>query len=520
MKILYVSSILKKNSFGEVSKKLINLLEENTDWEINLFNIGCTEKEIDNTMNNFKRINKLKLIPVNNLIFRDKDISSLYYAGLYQINENILDIKPDIVLILYNDNNIFYYSEMINEIRDKWKGKFIAITPIDYTNLIDKLHNINLDGCITMNDWSVKEIEKKNKGKYPVYNVPHIVNTFYEIKDKNKILNIRKELYGNNFNKYIIGCVNANNTRKRLDLVIQSFKLYYKYNSNSLLFIKTTKPDNSLIFFDFNKLCENYPIIVSYEYYDDNKLNEIYNSFDIMINTTDGEGFGLTPFEVALTGKLTILPLNSSFNSLIINNKVPNYLVPCKQYPYQYIRDCNDIEKKLNGNILYSFYYDYKNYKQKINKVTTFNKLINGIKTIVITRKNILNPNYYSNFEDIMKYNWNDLQIQILMTSDIETLRYVLYYLKKYKDNDWPGINRSRFILNYKTLEEYISYEKPSVGIVNPVDIANKIIYYEKNNEMYKIELKELQNYIKNNFSLEKVKKDLISVLRKIKNKN
>ena len=47
------------------------------------------------------------------------------------------------------------------------------------------------------------------------------------------------------------------------------------------------------------------------------EINDIYNCMDLMINCTDGEGFGLTPFEVGLTETMTILPNYTSFKGII-----------------------------------------------------------------------------------------------------------------------------------------------------------------------------------------------------------
>ena len=90
----------------------------------------------------------------------------------------------------------------------------------------------------------------------------------------------------------------------------------------------------------------------------------IYNTFDIMINPTDGEGFGLTPFEAAMCDTLTILPNNSSYKSLIINDKIPYYLIPCEYIPNGYARSTEDVYSRMEGKELFCIYYDF--HKAKI----------------------------------------------------------------------------------------------------------------------------------------------------------
>ena len=513
MKILYVSSILMDNSFGEVSKKYIQMFKKyNNKHDIYLFNINMAFDKYDNTdfLNNNKHIKDLfVIIKPNNYDNLESHIKSNLIYGIYDINKYILQVNPDIVIILFNDSNICNLSFIVDEIRDKWKGLYVPLVPIDFQNQLKHIYQVNYDACITLNEWSKQEIESIPNINYPVYHKSHIVDGFFTIDDNELLLKYKKDIYGEeNMDKYIIGCVNANNGRKRLDLVVKAFIEYYKTDKNSILFLKTTKYDENdlLAHFQLEKFTKDYPIIICIEYMSYEKLNILYNTFDIMINPTDGEGFGLTPFECALAGTLTILPHNSSFNSLIIDDKIPEYIVPCKFYPYEYIRNFPEISPILNGQNFFSFFYDFKHFKDITQISQSFIPINNNAYSYIITKKNSSNnKNIFNDIETILKQDWSFPEIQILCTSDIESLRYVLGWLTINQNYKFPGINRSKLIMNTKSLENFIGTDTPRVGIVNTNDICEKIKYYKSNQSKYKKDLNDLQSFIKKNYSQEKV---------------
>lgn len=505
MKLLYVSTIVKNNSFGEVSRKYLKMFEKSNDWDIYLFTINSVEDQGDK-LEVSSKFNPIQYIPDYKKKFNKNDVYKHYLNGLYHLNDYILKINPDIVLMLYNDGNIYRYFNVLEEIRNVWKGKFVPFTPVDFENPLDNIFRVKYDACLTLNEWSVNQI-KEIDINYPVFSCPHIVDEFGKLDDitikQNKI-----KIYGiENANKYIVGCVNANNGRKRLDLVINAFICFYETNKDSILFIKTTKPEKGGITTSFNleNFTKNYPIIISREYLTTNELNILYNTFDIMINATDGEGFGLTPFEAALSGTLSILPNNSSFTSLIEEEVIPNYLIPCKKYPYEYVRTARDIYKTLNGEIFYSIYYDFKSYKNKTIVSKSFLNIVDDTQTYIISKKLVPNGNVFSDMDKLLEAPWKDIQIQILVTSDLESLRYFLNWLTINKYINWPGINRERDIISLKSLNSYIGTDSPRVGVIDTNDLCKKMNYYKKNTDEYCNDLIHLRNFVLKNYNEEAV---------------
>jgi len=54
---------------------------------------------------------------------------------------------------------------------------------------------------------------------------------------------------------------------------------------------------------------------------DNEFINKIYNSIDVHISTTKGEGWGLTTTESMATGCLTVLPDNSTAREILGDNE-------------------------------------------------------------------------------------------------------------------------------------------------------------------------------------------------------
>lgn len=521
MKLLYISSICNINSFGEVSRKYIKMFENYSNWDVYLYNINSTISNNELNIELSGNIKGIEYLPDYYVNDNNHKQTNLYLTGCFHINKYIIDLNPDIVIILSNDLNIYNFEKSIQQIRPFWKGLFVPFIPVDLSNLRKCMFNIDYDACLTMNEWSVNEIMQSCDNRYPVYSCPHIVNEFETFSHQEK-KRLRKKFHGAHSDKYIIGCVNANNSRKRYDLVIKSFIKFYKYNSNSILYIKTTKFESGgpVISFNFDKFIDNYPIFITTQHLSSSELCELYNTFDIMINPTDGEGFGLTPFEAAMCDTLTILPNNSSYKSLIINDKIPYYLIPCEYIPYGYARSTEDVYSRMEGKELFCIYYDFKSQKNKSDLSDTFIPLIPntvpGVTTYILSK--ILKPDniIFSDMESIFKENWDVLQIQILVTSDIKTLRYLLQWLKENSDCIWPGKLRERLVIKTKSIDELVGFETSLVGIVNVEDLFNIMVYYFNNNEQYKSDLSSLKEFVTKNYNEKAVWNTFKSIMAKL----
>ena len=450
-KIIWIST-LRDNSFGEVTTKYLNMIKKYSNYEVICIDVN------------------------------DKNLFNI-----------IIQNNPDFLIILWNDMNIKNFSEQLYTIRDKWSGKFVPFVPIDFENPIKELLDYKCDFYLSLNGWATTVLEKIfNKN---IYTLEHIVTGFDELDKRT----VKRELYGGKYDDhFIIGCVNANSSRKRLDLTIKAFNIFHKMNKKSILVLKTTNPDfnsvacNFLDLLKFTEYKEN--ILIITDYLSNTILNKLYSSFDLMINTTDGEGFGLTPFEASLAGTLSILPYHTSFNALI--EKDSKFLVnKYEKIPYEYARNTDDYEYISHGNTIRIVAQS----SDSTQKCLSFINIQNNENTKLYILSHMNKPNTFDNIQSLSEVIDYNTSFQIGVTSDIKSLRYVLSIL----DELTKYIKTNITYIDSKSLESYIGKDTPHVSIVDPQDISNKMKYFYDNREDIDIENKKFKKYILEHYSEE-----------------
>ena len=132
---------------------------------------------------------------------------------------------------------------------------------------------------------------------------------------------------------------------------------------------------------------------------------------------------------MCMTGTLTILPDNSSFKSMKNNIKsdISRFIVPCYFVPYQYARSHENFINCSTGKLKYCIYYDSKSYKETFINSVSFLPILPNIRTYVISKlENIKNlPMHFSTMEDLLLSNWEALEIQVVVTSDLKSIQYI-----------------------------------------------------------------------------------------------
>jgi glycosyltransferase involved in cell wall biosynthesis len=171
----------------------------------------------------------------------------------------------------------------------------------------------------------ILEIRPELKNKIEV--VPHGNNNknFYPLP-KNEISEFRNEYFGNNADKFIVGCVNRNQSRKDIPTTILGF-LEYKitYNDDCLLYLHMNPKDP--LGWDLRQIFEQTPLKEGIDYMFPNeedynkgasieKLNKIINCFDVFLTTATGGGWELTVTEAMSCKVPTIIPKHTSFLTL------------------------------------------------------------------------------------------------------------------------------------------------------------------------------------------------------------
>lgn len=154
--------------------------------------------------------------------------------------------------------------------------------------------------------------------------IPHGVdsNTFYK-KFTNR-RDAKQQLVGKNKNpdSFVFLSANRNQPRKKLDIVMEAFKIFARDKNDVLLHMHCGTRDAAL---DIPRLAVRLGIDdklvltnlnTGIQQVPDAALNDIYNAADVGINSSLGEGWGLTNVEHAITGAPQIVPDHSACREL------------------------------------------------------------------------------------------------------------------------------------------------------------------------------------------------------------
>jgi len=257
--------------------------------------------------------------------------------GRYVFMRSLKDIDYDLIYILADLGTVVPIIPYLKDIKAEKKAqnrkqfKSILYFPVDFAltpNLGVGLEFF--DSLATYTEFGRIHALRVNpalKGKIKV--VPHGNNmeNFYPLPE-GEAQAFRKEYFGENADKFIVGCVNRNQTRKDLPTTIFGFLEYWEnHNKNSLLYFQTHPKDpmgwNLRVVLAQTPLREGrdfmFPPKEDYELKggcEVSKLNKIYNSFDCFVTTATGGGWELTVTEAMSAKKPVIMPKHTSFEHL------------------------------------------------------------------------------------------------------------------------------------------------------------------------------------------------------------
>ena len=252
--------------------------------------------------------------------------------GFNRIKQLVDTIKPDLVFLLNDLWNLEKYLVQIEEYTipkvvyfpvdakpqaKQWVDKVIFdAVPVAYTEY----------GKSAITDYYPKQV---------VHVIPHGINTkaFHKVSKSAA----RKTLAGVSSDDFIVLSANRNQPRKRLDITIKGFALFAKDKpKNVRLYLHCGVEDMG---WNIITLCDRYKItdrllltslqLSPTNFVSDARLNNIYNSADVGITTSMGEGWSLTNMEMAACGVGQIVP-NSSATAELYKDR--GLLLPIDHY--------------------------------------------------------------------------------------------------------------------------------------------------------------------------------------------
>jgi D-inositol-3-phosphate glycosyltransferase len=247
---------------------------------------------------------------------------------------NILNSKDFDFIFMLNDSWVLsYYLDAIKKNVKKRLPKIVVYFPVD-----SKYHQKDwyrdfdvVNKAVTYTQFGKDVVNDPNcMPDLKLETIPHgtDLGTFYKMYEnrheaRQAYFGDKLKHIGNLEDMFIVLNTNRNQPRKKLDITIKGFSLFAKNkpiavqlymhagivdsNINIIREAKRYGIDNRLIFTSMNPGIQRIP---------KERLNLLYNTADVGINTSLGEGWGLTNVEHAVTGALQVVPRHSSCQEL------------------------------------------------------------------------------------------------------------------------------------------------------------------------------------------------------------
>ena len=305
-KILWYGDILSNTGFARVTHSILEHLSK--DNEVVAFGINYMGDPHDLPF---------KVYPATAANPSDR-------FGIGRLPDVVTKEKPDVFICLNDIWIVNQVWERIHFLKDQIKFKFIPYFPIDsewYTASMMRFIK-DWDFPITFTIEQAQRIMAHGVQPKSLAVLPHGIDPvkFYEID-----IDEAREALGLPKDKFIVLNANRNQPRKRIDLTIKTFAQFAKDKPDTMLYLHMSEkdlgwsvrelfesemtrlnisPDNRLIMTSKNIDYTNAP--------PDELLNKIYSACNVGINTADGEGWGLVPFEHASCKRAQVVPNHTS----------------------------------------------------------------------------------------------------------------------------------------------------------------------------------------------------------------
>ena len=243
--------------------------------------------------------------------------------GFGRIKEIYERVKPDVVVIL---NDLWVAKKLAEQI-DGVATPIYLYFPVDAGNfcgpMLDGLDKYRL---ITYTNYGVNVLRQAGVSQ-AIATLPHGVDTktFFPIPQEKA----RKVGKGIGEDDFIVLNANRNQPRKRIDLTIEGFCQFAANKPNARLYLHMGKKDlgwdiESLFtmeakrhgFDPKGRLITSGDLDIGSGGLPVQILNAIYNTADVHINTSEGEGWGLTSHEGAACNVPQIVPNHSACREL------------------------------------------------------------------------------------------------------------------------------------------------------------------------------------------------------------
>lgn len=208
-------------------------------------------------------------------------------------------LKEKDVAVFYNRNEIPYHVNFCQPYYYQYQNSYkVGYTPWESTKIPSGWIN-HMRQCdeIWATSSYVKEIYEKHQVHHNIHVIPHGISDEFEIIDRE---------ITDTFNFLHVG---GDSKRKNAQMAVDAFLELYEGNMDFKLYLKYTNFCFAEVYLNGRLVpASMHPQIVAIpESYDIESLVKLYHSCHCMLYPTNGEGFGMIPFESICTGMPTIV---------------------------------------------------------------------------------------------------------------------------------------------------------------------------------------------------------------------
>ena len=250
----------------------------------------------------------------------DLDKDSISGFGDKAIMPILKEEKPEFILI-YNDHGVCSAVLKLTE-------EYICVK-LCYIDFVFEYQYISNIDFIKKNSKLIAFSESWKNHLVNFYGCKDVIKMYHGVKSYSAL--ISKEDLGFEEDDFVVLSMNRNDSRKNIDLVINTFLNFYKKvnDPNVYLFINCLL-DTGLNIVEYIKICcrrleldeniilnEKIKIPFNCGFATDEYIHALYRHCDVGISITSGEGFGLTVIEQLMYNKPVICSRLKIFEELI-----------------------------------------------------------------------------------------------------------------------------------------------------------------------------------------------------------
>jgi glycosyltransferase involved in cell wall biosynthesis len=278
---------------------------------------------------------------------KKKDIAKDDF-GRYVFMRSLADIDYDLMFILQDLGVIIPLVPHLKKILEDKKTakrklfKSIFYFPVDFALTPNLAVGMEFfDQLATFTEYGRKMVlNLKPELKHKIRVIPHGNNmkNYFPIESKEEVSTFRKNFFGDNADKFIVGCINRNQSRKDIPTTIFGFMEYWEtHDKNAFLYLHMDPKDP--MGWDLRTILKQTPLKEGIDYMfppetengykgtSVEDMNKIYNSLDVFLTTATGGGWELTVTEAMACKVPTIVPRHTSFQILGGENAERTYYI-------------------------------------------------------------------------------------------------------------------------------------------------------------------------------------------------